>query len=109
VTPQWWSPRSRSRSDSSVVVPIPNAVDGERAQVPATLEPQLPEKLVERPEFGIRSSLDVNPELRAMCALDPEVERVSLARDVVGPTRPQMSAHPSFGVLVVTQKARFIR
>jgi hypothetical protein len=62
----------------------------------------MPEKLIERLERGISRDLEVTPKLRTIRALDPEMERVLLAVNVVGTTRSQMSAHALLGVQFVT-------
>lgn len=42
---------------------VAHTADFERAQVPAALQPHVPEELVERLERGIRRNLEMDPEV----------------------------------------------
>jgi hypothetical protein len=73
--------------------------------VPTTLQPEVPEELVERLECSICGDLEVYPEVWTTGPFDPQVECVVLALDVVAPTRPQVPAHALLGVLFLAQGA----
>jgi hypothetical protein len=82
---------------------VADATDSERAEMSTALQPQIPEKLIERLERGIRCDLEMNPEVRAIRTLRSKVKCVLLTLYVVTATRPQVVAHSLVGVLLVTQ------